>query len=233
MDPTPPPVPPSLPPAPPPPSTAPKPPTSRLAIASLVLGLLPCGITGVAGLVCGILAKSRIAKSGGRLGGAGLATAGIIVSAALGVLLIPLAAILAGLLLPALAKAKGKAQNVGCVSHLKQLGLALRIYAADNTDKYPLEIGVLTNELAHPKLLLCPQDSRHVPAPDWAHFTPQNSSYPYFGAKYVEGGDPQAVISYCTNHGRAFVNVLLGDGSVQQLRMSRVELSDDGTMKLR
>ena len=44
-------------------------------------------------------------------------------------------AILAGLLLPALAKAKGTAQRVICANNLKQLGLVWAMYAGDNDDR--------------------------------------------------------------------------------------------------
>jgi prepilin-type N-terminal cleavage/methylation domain-containing protein len=44
---------------------------------------------------------------------------------------IAIIAILAGLLLPALAKAKDKAKKIGCVSNLKQLGLGSMMYAQD------------------------------------------------------------------------------------------------------
>ena len=46
--------------------------------------------------------------------------------------------ILASLLLPALSKAKQAAQSIKCRGNLKQLGLALQMYAHD-TDRYPLE----------------------------------------------------------------------------------------------
>jgi prepilin-type processing-associated H-X9-DG protein len=45
--------------------------------------------------------------------------------------------VLAGLLFPALAKAKGKAQAINCLSALRQWGLALQIYASDNNDLIP------------------------------------------------------------------------------------------------
>ena len=50
---------------------------------------------------------------------------------------IAIIAILAGLLLPALGRAKGKAKDINCVSNLKQLGIALTIYADENEGKLP------------------------------------------------------------------------------------------------
>src|SRR5436190_1382828 len=46
-------------------------------------------------------------------------------------------AILASLLLPALAKAKTKAQGIKCMNNLKQLQLVWHLYAGDYNDKLP------------------------------------------------------------------------------------------------
>jgi len=50
---------------------------------------------------------------------------------------IAIIAILAGLLLPALAKAKTKAHGIMCMNNHKQLALAWRMYADDNSDRVP------------------------------------------------------------------------------------------------
>lgn len=85
---------------------------------------------------------------------------------------IAIIAILAGMLLPALAKAKARAQRINCVSNLKQVGTGMRMFANDNEGKYPGELsnGVATaawefyqaagDQLSSPKVLLCPSDSK-------------------------------------------------------------------------
>jgi prepilin-type N-terminal cleavage/methylation domain-containing protein/prepilin-type processing-associated H-X9-DG protein len=50
---------------------------------------------------------------------------------------IAIIAVLAGLLLPALARAKANAQGVCCLNNLKQWGLATQLYTADHQDYLP------------------------------------------------------------------------------------------------
>src|SRR5262245_37884178 len=88
---------------------------------------------------------------------------------------IAIIAILAALLVPALAKAKARAQRVACLNNQKQIGLSLVLWADDHEDRFPSTVDVseggskaqletwqhfltLTNELVTPKILHCPSD---------------------------------------------------------------------------
>ena len=78
---------------------------------------------------------------------------------------IAIIAVLAGMLLPALAKAKQKAATVKCVNGLRQIGLAARMYADDNEDWIPQSrhsgrtwIATLQTYLAGTNLYRCPMD---------------------------------------------------------------------------
>ncbi len=51
---------------------------------------------------------------------------------------IAIIAILAGMLLPALGKAKTKAQGILCMSNTKQIMLAVHLYTGDNREEFPM-----------------------------------------------------------------------------------------------
>jgi prepilin-type N-terminal cleavage/methylation domain-containing protein len=63
---------------------------------------------------------------------------------------IAIIAILAGLLLPALAKAKEKARRTACVNNVKQINLAMMMYVDDHKGSYPPRMPDPTNAGAFP-----------------------------------------------------------------------------------
>ena len=82
---------------------------------------------------------------------------------------IAIIAVLAGLLLPALGRAKGKAKDITCVNNLKQLGIAVRMFSDDNEGKLPLAEQLPSLPSTNPPLpricdLLAPQLSYNTNA---------------------------------------------------------------------
>ena len=88
---------------------------------------------------------------------------------------IAIIAILAAMLLPAVAKAKSKAQRIACLSNAKQVGTAFIMWAQDHDGKFPWLVktndggshtlttawehfAVVDKELVTPKVLHCPTD---------------------------------------------------------------------------
>ncbi|MEI7732067.1 MAG: DUF1559 domain-containing protein [Verrucomicrobiota bacterium] len=82
---------------------------------------------------------------------------------------IAIIAILAGMLLPALAKAKEAGRKIYCINNLKQLGLSFVMYADDYDDLAPLRRHpawptVLRDNYKDLKILVCPTDGPLSPA---------------------------------------------------------------------
>ncbi len=74
--------------------------------------------------------------------------------------------LLAAMLLPSLSTAKGQAKRITCLNGLRQLNLALRMYADDFGDEYPPRAEVefswiykLEPYYKEPKVLHCPNDA--------------------------------------------------------------------------
>jgi hypothetical protein len=129
-------------------------------------------------------------------------------------------------------------QKITCVNNLKQIGLAIRIWAGDHGDKFPfntstnaggtLELcerdkdGFDRNAYRHfqvlagdeglrvPSLLICPQDESKKVATDWASLRPENVTYRLRSGTNVSEANPHEILAVCPIDG----NILYCDGSV-------------------
>jgi prepilin-type N-terminal cleavage/methylation domain-containing protein len=133
---------------------------------------------------------------------------------------IAIIAILAAMLLPALAAAKRKAQRINCVSNLKEVALAFKMWAGDNGDRYPQAVVTqyqnggqlpylyltMTNELSTPKILYCPADSmgNHIVTNVWNTIANGvNVNLSYFVDSDAAEPYPQAILMGDHNIGSA------------------------------
>ena len=110
--------------------------------------------------------------------------------------------ILASLLMPAFSRAKGKANDVKCISNLRQIGIALYIYADENQGKLPFAerqptkpvdpanilpriVDVLSSHVGGAVAIFrCPKDNPKDRSPFWKT---EGSSYEW---NYQANGQP-------------------------------------------
>ena len=144
---------------------------------------------------------------------------------------IAIIAILAALLLPALAAAKRKAQRINCVSNLKQVGIAFRLWEGDNGDRYPMAVStlkngaqeriyssagsavggygltnvftVMSNELSTPKILYCPSDNNRTATTNFVALNSDSFNMSYFVCGDAMETYPQMILDGDRNIGTA------------------------------
>jgi hypothetical protein len=116
-------------------------------------------------------------------------------------------AVMAGMMLPALAKAKTRAQDIMCLNNLKQIALALIMYADDHDETLPKDFVALKPYLGGPVVLFCPQDPQRpdVQSPTWDDFELDRCSYEFLEPEMkLPPADPATtVIARCKIHGHA------------------------------
>src|ERR1035437_1582328 len=88
--------------------------------------------------------------------------------------------VLAALLLPALAKAKGKAQGTLCLNNGKQMMLAIALYTSDN------------HEFCPPN----PDDGNIVPGHDWCSGSPGHGDFEEFNPDVLKDPNRSLLLAY-------------------------------------
>jgi prepilin-type N-terminal cleavage/methylation domain-containing protein/prepilin-type processing-associated H-X9-DG protein len=128
---------------------------------------------------------------------------------------IAVVAVLVSLLFPALAKSNAKANRIQCVSYLKGVGVAFRIFSMDSTNRFPFQLStnfggskeyandasqlwrqfsVISNELSTPIIVHCPADRERTEARDFSNFT-SNQQLSYFVGLNASEENPQIILS--------------------------------------
>ena len=208
--------------------------TSGLAIASLVLGVLGfCGVTAVVGLILGIVALVKINRSQGGLTGNAFAIAGICVSGCMLLFALFVIPFMAGVTLPAFAKARERAQTINCVNNVKQLSLAVRMYAVDHGDAFPYATNwcdVIQYNVGSPKVFQCPADpglrcafayNRNLAGMKDNEINPQAVMFFESNAGWNAAAGPELFAAH--KHSRTRIVVGFADGSVHQLPRSQLD----------
>ena len=111
-----------------------KPKTSGLAIASFIMAFLP--LLNCIGFILAIVALVQINDKTKRLQGSGLAIGGLVIS----LVIWPVIGLLASMLLPALGKAKAKANRIKCVNNVGNVYKAGLAFAQDNGERLPWQL---------------------------------------------------------------------------------------------
>jgi len=98
--------------------------------------------------------------------------------------------ILAGMLLPALGKAREKGRRTSCISNVREIGKSIQMYSSDYSDRTPASgaalvwsnLALTQSYLLSPKVLKCPSSTK-VAALTWSSGSDSNNvNYAYQGA---------------------------------------------------
>lgn len=125
--------------------------TLGIAVGSLILGcffFVPLlGILfSIAALILGIIAVTKISKNQETLKGQGMAIAGIVLGA-VGIVLIPIIALLAAIAIPNLLMARMAANEAGARATVQMVSTAIETYAVGHNGEYPPDESALREYL--------------------------------------------------------------------------------------
>ena len=119
-------------------------------------------------------------------------------------------AVILTLAYPAVRSSYHRAQSNACLNNLRQIGLAARLHASVNSDRFPTNFPSLRSWLSSPQYLVCPSSS--APRTEyWDTFNFSNTTYVMFGPGLDINTNYADVFVQCPFHG----HLGLGDSSAQ------------------
>ena len=173
-----------------------------------------------------------------------------------------------------LIQVRHRSGSICCNCNLKQIGLSFRVWEGDHNDKYPMQTSVtnggtmelangnnawvnftvMSNELATPKVLICPADKTRLYATDFttdfnnnkvSYFVSLNASSDQF-EMFLSGDENFAVdgipaksgllelstnicVTWTTARHKFIGNIALADGSVQQITTTNLQQAIQNT----
>jgi prepilin-type processing-associated H-X9-DG protein len=203
--------------------------SNPLAMASLICGCILCVpfVPGIAAIVTGAIGMRKTRDPA--VTGKGLAIAGLV----LGILNVlgwgAYFGLIFAIMVPTMGMAKQSGNQMKCSANLKQIGLAIQLYANEHRGRYPDSLGdVMRTQDIDRTAFVCPATSHTIqPGSNEAvaiEIDAGEGSYAYVGKGMKTPVGAKTVVAYepLSNHG-AGSNVLFGDGSVQFILAGQAE----------
>jgi prepilin-type processing-associated H-X9-DG protein len=121
----------------------------------------------------------------------------------------------AAVFIPMLQPRRRGCGGINCVSNLKQVGLAMRMWSNDHNEKFPWNVSTneggtmelvgtskvfqhflaASNELSSPKVLSCPKDAQRTRATAWDQLTNDAWHISYFVGLEADETKPRSILS--------------------------------------
>ncbi len=175
-------------------------PGAKAALWSLILGILGmflCLPAALMAVILGIIAATKRGNPRKGMGIAGLILGGI------GLLLGPfMLAMMVGILMPTLGRAREIAHMSMCGANMSGVGKAMQIHMAENDDGPPADLDVLLETgWIGPEHLVCPSAKGRSPQPHYFYFvqpdaTPRGSTFVMCDLKSNHPRDGRQVLTY-------------------------------------